>query len=69
MAGTTAAAEAEVREVYSQLSIDEEEEVGLVFKEDEIRAEKRENLNLQFCLVGRVVQILMYSQAHESIVV
>ena len=53
MAGTTVVAEAEVREVYSQLSIDEEEEVGLVFKEDEIQAEKEENLNLQFCLVGR----------------
>ncbi|KAH9750457.1 reverse transcriptase domain-containing protein [Citrus sinensis] len=52
MAGTTAAAEAEVREVYSQLSIDEEEEVGLVFKEDEIQAEKGAKLNLQFCLVG-----------------
>ena len=42
MAGTTAAAEAEVREAYSQLSIDEEEEVGLVFKEDEIQAERGE---------------------------
>lgn len=53
MANTTTAAETEVMDACAQLLIDEEEEVGLVFKEDEIQAKSEGRLDLRFCLVGR----------------
>lgn len=53
MANTTTIAETEVMDACAQLLIDEEEEVGLVFKEDEIQAESEGRLDLRFCLVGR----------------